>query len=195
MARTGTIARKTAETDITVEVALDGRGAAVIETTIPFFNHMLTSLARHSLIDMAIAARGDTDVDHHHLVEDVGICLGDALREALGQKEKIKRYGSAFVPMDESLSHVSVDLSGRPYLVYNTGLDDKKAGNFELLQLREFFKAFSDRGGITLHINAVYGKNPHHIAESIFKALARALGEAVSIDNRIAGVMSTKGNL
>ena len=195
MARTGKIARKTAETDILVEMDLDGTGAGTVETTIPFFNHMLASVVKHSLIDMTIKARGDTEVDDHHLVEDVGICVGEAIKQALGSKEGIRRYGSAFVPMDESLSQVAIDLSGRPCLIYNVNLDNKKIGDFDLIQLREFFKALSDQGGITLHINAIYGRNPHHIAESVFKAFARALGEAVSIDTRIAGVMSTKGNL
>ncbi len=195
MKRIGTITRTTAETDIFAEITLDGTGRGSVETTIPFFNHMLTSIMRHSLMDMKIEARGDTDVDDHHTVEDVGICLGEALKEALGTKEGIGRYGCAFVPMDESLSHVSIDLSGRPCLVYNVDLDNKKVGDFELLQLREFFKALSDHGGITLHMNVIYGRNPHHIAESLCKAFARALAEAVSIDARIAGVMSTKGNL
>ena len=151
MKRIGRITRKTSETDIAVEITLDGSGSGSIETTIPFFNHMLASMMRHSLTDIRIEACGDTDVDDHHLVEDVGICLGEALKEALGTKEGIGRYGCAFVPMDESLSHVSIDLSGRPYLVYNVNLDNKKIGDFELLQFREFFKAFSDHGGITLH--------------------------------------------
>ncbi|MCK9273773.1 MAG: imidazoleglycerol-phosphate dehydratase HisB [Syntrophales bacterium] len=195
MARTAKVERETTETQIMVELVLDGTGTGNIETSIPFFDHMLGNLGRHSLINMTIKGSGDTDVDDHHLVEDTGICIGQAIKKALGTKECIRRYGSAFVPMDESLCHVSVDLSGRPYMVYNAVLDDKEVGGFELVHLREFFKALSDHGGITLHINVIYGRNPHHIAESIFKALARALGEAISIDDRIAGVMSTKGNL
>lgn len=195
MARTAVITRKTAETDIMVELNLDGEGAGTIDTSLPFLDHMLVLMARHSLIDLSVTGRGDTPVDDHHLVEDIGLCLGEALKKALGDKRGIGRYGTAFIPMDESLGHVSIDLSGRPYLVYNVDFEHEKVKEFDLLQLREFFKALADQGGITLHINAIYGRNPHHIAEALFKSFARALGSAVSIDSRIKGVLSTKGSL
>lgn len=195
MARTAVITRKTAETDIVVEINLDGEGAGTIDTSLPFLDHMLVIMARHSLIDLSVTGRGDTPVDDHHLVEDIGLCLGEALKMALGDKAGIGRYGTAFIPMDESLGHVSIDLSGRPCLVYNVDFEHEKIKDFDLLQLREFFKALADQGGITLHINAIYGRNPHHIAEALFKSFARALGSAVSIDSRIKGVLSTKGSL
>ncbi len=195
MARTAKVERKTTETDIVVEIGLDGEGRGIIDTTIPFLDHMLTLAARHSLIDMTVKGSGDTSVDDHHLVEDVGLCLGEAIRKALGDKSGVGRYGTAFVPMDESLGHVSIDLSGRPCLEYNVDYKQDKIKDFELLQLKEFFKAFADQGGMTLHVNGIYGKNPHHIAESLFKAFGRSLREAVSIDSRVSGVLSTKGVL
>ncbi|HET57783.1 MAG TPA: imidazoleglycerol-phosphate dehydratase HisB [Deltaproteobacteria bacterium] len=195
MARNAEIKRKTTETDITVAVDLDGEGKSAIDTSLPFFDHMLTLLARHSLIDCSVTGRGDTDVDDHHLVEDIGLCLGEALEKSLGDKSGIGRYGTAFIPMDESLCHVSVDFSGRPSLVYNVRFEHEKIKNFELLHLEEFFKALADKAGITLHINSIYGKNPHHIAEAMFKAFARALRAAVSIDSRVSGVPSSKGVL
>ncbi len=195
MARTAEVQRKTTETDIFVKIDLDGEGKSEVDTTLPFLDHMLVLLAGHSLVDMSIKGRGDTDVDDHHLVEDLGLCLGEAFKKALGDKKGIKRYGTAFIPMDESLSHVSIDLSGRPFLVYNVTYEREKVKNFELLQLREFFRAFADRSGMTLHINTIYGSNSHHSAESVFKAVARALREAVAIDDRVSGVLSTKGVL
>ncbi|MCK9230252.1 MAG: imidazoleglycerol-phosphate dehydratase HisB [Syntrophales bacterium] len=195
MERIAVVARNTTETDVSVEINLDGEGAAVIDTTLPFLDHMLVLLARHSLIDISVTGRGDTPVDDHHLVEDIGLCLGEALKTALGDKTGIGRYGTAFIPMDESLGHVSIDLSGRPCLVYNVEFEHEKIKDFDLLHVREFFKALADEGGITLHINAIYGRNPHHIAEALFKSFARALGVAVSIDSRIKGVLSTKGSL
>ncbi|MGD0274929.1 MAG: imidazoleglycerol-phosphate dehydratase HisB [Syntrophales bacterium] len=193
--RRATIKRKTTETDITVVICLDGRGKGQIDTTIPFLDHMLTLLSRHSLLDLAIKGKGDTEVDDHHLVEDLGICLGDALREALGDKEGINRYGDALVPMDECLCSSAVDFSGRPCLIYNVVFRGKRSGDFDFDLLKEFFKALCDHTGMTLHLNLLYGKNKHHMAEAVFKAFARALRKAVTVDERIRGVLSTKGRL
>jgi imidazoleglycerol-phosphate dehydratase len=193
--RKGTILRKTAETDISVTVCLDGKGEGSIDTSIPFFDHMLNLFARHGLTDLTIQGRGDTSVDDHHLVEDVGICLGQAVRKALGERAGIGRYGSAWVPMDESLCSVTMDISGRPYLVWNALLGSCRIGGFDPSLLKEFFKAFSDHSGITLHVNLIYGTNGHHMAEAIFKAFAQAFRRAVVIDERIQGVLSTKGSL
>ena len=193
--RTGTITRKTSETDIAVTIEMDGSGKADVETPIPFLNHMLNLFARHGLFDLSIRGQGDTAVDDHHLVEDLGICLGRAVKEALGEKEGIERYGSATVPMDESLASVVMDLSGRPYLVYRVDFGEQRIGDFDPALLREFFKSFTDHSGITLHINLFYGKNNHHVAEAIFKASARALRKAASRHERINGIMSTKGIL
>ncbi len=195
MARKGKASRKTKETDVNIEVNIDGDGKAEISTTIPFLDHMLELLARHGFMDCAIRGEGDTSVDYHHLVEDIGISLGTALKEALGDKEGIRRYGTATVPMDESLCRVSMDISGRPYLVFNADFDGKKIRDFDPTLFFDFFKSLSDCMGITLHINVIYGNNPHHIVESIFKAFARALDVATSFDGRIKGVMSTKGSL
>lgn len=156
---------------------------------------MLKLFARHGLLEMSIQSRGDTLIDDHHLVEDVGITLGQAVRKALGERKGIARYGSAEVPMDESLASVAMDLSGRPYLIWNAKLGEQRIGDFDPALLREFFKSFSDHSGITLHVNLIYGTNGHHMAEAIFKAFARAFREAVAIDGRIEGVLSTKGSL
>lgn len=193
--RTGNITRKTTETDIAVTIGIDGSGKADVDTTIPFLDHMLNLFARHGLFDLSVRGRGDTAVDDHHLVEDLGICLGRAVKEALGKKEGIERYGAATVPMDESLASVVMDLSGRPYLVYHVKFGEKRIGDFDPALLREFFKSFSDHSGITLHINLIYGKNDHHIAEALFKASARALRKASSRHDRIKGIMSTKGTI
>ena len=195
MGRSAKIERKTTETDVSVVLDLDGQGQGNIETTIPFLDHMLVLLARHGLFDLQVKSAGDTEVDDHHLAEDLGICLGEAFRKALGNKEGIARYGDATVPMDECLCSVTVDLSGRPYLVYHAEFETMKIGNFDPALLREFFKAFSDHSGMNLHINLLYGMNSHHMAEAIFKALARALNKAVKIDNEVRGVLSTKGVL
>ncbi|MCX5851712.1 MAG: imidazoleglycerol-phosphate dehydratase HisB [Deltaproteobacteria bacterium] len=195
MARKGSVTRKTRETDVRAEIIMEGRGRGAISTTIPFLDHMLTLLARHGFMDITVRATGDTEVDYHHLVEDVGITLGKALQKALGDKVGMSRYGSASVPMDESLAEVSIDVSGRPYLVWNADFNGKKIRDFDPQLFREFFKALADHGGITLHINVLYGKNPHHMIESIFKAFARALHTATSIDDRIKDVLSTKGSL
>ena len=195
MARTAIIERKTTETEVSVEINLDGQGEGSIATTIPFLDHMLSLLTKHGPFDLTVRSKGDTDVDDHHLAEDLGICLGSAVKDALGKKEGLARYGEAMVPMDECLCNVALDISGRPYLIYNADLGAKKIGKFDPALLKEFFKAFSDHSGVTLHINLLYGKNNHHMAEAIFKALARALKKAVTIDGGIKGVLSTKGVL
>jgi imidazoleglycerol-phosphate dehydratase len=193
--RKAVIQRKTAETEISVAIDLDGKGEGRIDTSIPFLDHMLSLFSRHGLVDLDIQGRGDTTVDDHHLVEDMGICLGQAVRKALGERKGISRYGSAVVPMDESLCDVAMDLSGRPYLVWRAELGEQKIGEFDPTLLREFFKSFSDHSGIALHINLRYGTNHHHMAEAIFKAFARALRKAAEADSRIDGVLSTKGSL
>lgn len=194
--RQASVQRSTSETDISVEIDLDGGGQAVVETSIPFFDHMLTLFSRHGLFNLTVKGRGDTEIDDHHLVEDMGICLGKVVKDAMGDKTGMVRYGSATIPMDETLCAVTLDVSGRPYLVYHVAFSaGARAGEFDLQLVREFFKAFSDHSGITLHINLFYGENNHHIAEAVFKAFARALSMAVSIDSRIQGVLSTKGCL
>ncbi|WP_093881758.1 imidazoleglycerol-phosphate dehydratase HisB [Syntrophus gentianae] len=196
MMRQAKVQRRTSETDISVEINLDGSGQAIIDTSIPFFDHMLTLFARHGLFDLTIKGRGDTEIDDHHLVEDMGICLGEAVKEAMGDKAGMTRYGTATIPMDETLCAVNLDVSGRPYLIYHVDFSaGARAGGFDLQLVREFFKSFSDHSGITLHINLFYGENNHHISEAIFKAFARALGMAVTTDSRISGVLSTKGCL
>ncbi|TRZ76407.1 MAG: imidazoleglycerol-phosphate dehydratase HisB [Deltaproteobacteria bacterium] len=195
MARKAEIYRKTTETEVSMELGLDGTGEGKISTTVAFMDHMLSLFARHGLVDLIIKSHGDTQVDDHHLVEDIGICLGDAVKKALGDKKGIQRYGSAMIPMDESLCSLVMDISGRPYLIYNVEFKSKKSDKFDYSLLREFFKSFSDHSGITLHINLLYGKNNHHIAEAIFKALALALRKAVTIHGRIEGILSTKGSL
>jgi imidazoleglycerol-phosphate dehydratase len=195
MARKAEIYRKTTETEVSMELDLNGTGQGKISTTVAFMDHMLSLFARHGLVDLTIKSKGDTQVDDHHLVEDIGICLGDAVKKALGDKKGIQRYGSAMIPMDESLCSLAMDISGRPYLIYNVEFKSKKSDKFDYALLREFFKSFSDRSGITLHINLLYGRNSHHIAEAIFKALALALRKAVTIHGRIEGILSTKGSL
>jgi imidazoleglycerol-phosphate dehydratase len=195
MARKAEIYRKTKETEVSMELDLDGTGQGKISTTVAFMDHMLNLFARHGLMDLIIKSHGDTQVDDHHLVEDIGICLGDAVKKALGDKKGIQRYGSAMIPMDESLCSLVMDISGRPYLIFNVELKSKKSDKFDYSLLREFFKSFSDHSGITLHVNLLYGRNNHHIAEAIFKALALALRKAVTIHGRIEGILSTKGSL
>lgn len=195
MERIAEVSRRTKETDIFARINLDGAGLSQIEMPVPFLGHMLTLLARHGFFNLDIKCLGDTEIDDHHLVEDLGITLGKALNQALGNREGIKRYGFACAPMDESLSLVSLDLSGRPYLVYGVKFPEGRIGSFDPSLLREFFKSFTDHSGTTLHISLLDGTNSHHIAESIFKALAQALRDGVTIDRRIAGVLSTKGSL
>jgi imidazoleglycerol-phosphate dehydratase len=193
--RQARVERKTKETQIVLQLNLDGTGAAKVETTIPFFNHMLEAWSKHGLMDLAVDARGDTDVDLHHTVEDVGICLGKALKEALGDKRGIVRYGASYLPMDEALLHASVDISGRPYLVFNVPLQRTRISNFDLDLLKDFFRAIAFNAEITLHVTMHYGENLHHIAEATFKAVGRALAEATRLNPRITGIPSTKGTL
>ncbi|SFQ96642.1 imidazoleglycerol-phosphate dehydratase HisB [Poseidonocella sedimentorum] len=190
------IARQTAETNITVEINLDGSGTYDNQTGVGFFDHMLDQLSRHALIDMTIRAEGDLHIDDHHTVEDTGIALGQALTEALGDKRGIRRYGACLLPMDDALVRAALDLSGRPYLVWNVALPTQKIGTFDCELVREFFQALSTHGGITLHVDQLHGLNSHHIAEAAFKAVARALRDAVETDPRKAdAIPSTKGAL
>ncbi len=195
MSRTATVERITRETQIKLSVGIDGTGTAKVCTSVPFLDHMLDLFARHGLFDLTVEAKGDVDIDFHHTVEDIGIVLGSALKEALGAKQGIRRYGQASVPMDETLASVAVDLSGRPYLVYNVRLPKVKIGEFDVELAKEFFQALVNNLGANVHINVMYGDNVHHILEACFKALARALDMATQLDPRIEGVMSTKGKL
>ena len=193
--RTAVIERNTTESQIRIALTLDGTGNRKISTTIPFLDHMLDLMAKHGFFDLRIDAVGDTHIDDHHTVEDVGIVLGEALKQALGKKEGVRRFGTAWVPLDETLAQVTVDLSGRPYLVYNVKLPHRRIKGFDLYLFEDFFQALSTHAGMNLHINVPYGRNPHHIMESIFKAMAKALDQAVSLDPRVSGVLSTKGSL
>ncbi len=194
--RKAAIARKTKETALEVRVDLDGTGHANISTGVGFFDHMLEQVARHSLIDIDVAAQGDLHIDQHHTVEDTGIALGQAIRQALGDARGIIRFGEALQPMDETLTRVAIDLSGRPYLVFKTTFSRQKIGEFDTELVREFFQALATNAGMNLHVETLYGENNHHIAESAFKGLARALRSAVAIDPRRAHeIPSTKGSL
>lgn len=193
--RQARIERKTRETEVLLQLNLDGSGASKVETTIPFFNHMLEAWAKHGLMDLSVDARGDTEVDLHHTVEDVGICLGKAFKEALGGKQGIVRYGLASVPMDEALVSSAVDISGRPFLVFNVPLMRTRVANFDLDLLKDFFRAFAFNAEVTVHVNLHYGENLHHISEAVFKAVGRAFAEATRLNPRIEGVLSTKGDL
>jgi len=195
--RKAKIDRRTKETKILVELNLDGEGNSEINTPIPFLDHMLELMAKFSCIDLKVRASGDIRIDKHHTTEDMGICLGQAIRKALGRKEKIFRYGFSLVPMDEALSEISLDLSNRPYLAFNVKFrkENKETGEFNFELIEDFFRALSTNAGITLHVNLKYGKNNHHIAESIFKGLGIALGEAVKINPKVKGIPSTKGRL
>lgn len=195
MSRTATIRRETGETQIELTLNLDGTGTSTIQTGVGFFDHMLTLLAKHSLIDLTIRAQGDLHVDAHHTVEDVGICLGKALAQALGNKAGIRRYGSATLPMDETLVTAAVDLSGRPFTVWNAELPAELLGTFTAGLAEEFWRAVAANGLFNLHVLCHYGRNTHHIIEAIFKAAARALRQAVEPDGRMSGVPSTKGAL
>jgi imidazoleglycerol-phosphate dehydratase len=187
--------RKTKETDITLSLNLDGAGTTSVGTGVGFLDHMLDLLGKHALFDLDIQATGDTHVDAHHTVEDVGICLGRALSGALGDKSGIRRFASASVPMDEALAQVSLDISGRPHLEFRVEFPTEKTGEFDAQLAEEFLRAFAVNGGLTLHVTAPYGKNTHHVAEAVFKAVARALREAVDVDPRVQGIPSTKGTL
>ncbi len=193
--RIGEVARKTRETDVRVRLVLDGSGSWESDTGVPFFDHMLSHVAAHGLFDLQVTCRGDTEVDDHHSVEDVGIALGQALKEALGNKAGIQRYGSQMMPMDEALVLVAVDCSGRPFLVYDVALDNPKVGNWDTELVPEFLQALAVHAGLTLHVKLIHGRNTHHIIEAIFKGLGRALGQAVARDPRRSSIPSTKGVL
>jgi imidazoleglycerol-phosphate dehydratase len=196
MARSAKVTRNTKETRITVSLNLDGNGEARLETGLPFLEHMLDQVARHGLIDLEITAKGDLHIDAHHTVEDIGIALGQAFAQAAGDKQGIRRYGHAYVPLDEALSRVVVDLSGRPGLEYRVEYPRARVGEFDIDLIREFFQGFVNHALVTLHIDALSGKNAHHIAETVFKAFGRALRMALEADPRMAGVIpSTKGTL
>ncbi len=195
MGRKSKIERKTKETMISVELELDGGGRAEIETGMPFFNHMLESFTRHGLFDIRIKAKGDVEVDYHHTVEDVGLALGQAFKESLGDKQGIRRFGEASCPLDETLAKVVVDISGRPYLSYNVKIRPGRVGDFDTDLPHEFFAAFANQLGMNLHMDVIRGENPHHIIEACFKSFARAMDLATQLDPRIQGVLSTKGSL
>jgi len=195
MSRKAKVERKTKETAIVVELELDGKGTAEIQTGMPFFNHMVEIFARHGLFDLSVKAQGDIEVDYHHTVEDVGLALGQAFKQGLGDKQGLCRFGEAFVPLDETLTRVVVDLSGRPYLSYNVKIRPGRVGDFDTDLPHEFFQAFANQLGMNLHIDVIRGENPHHIIESCFKAFARAMEKATRLDPRIQGVLSTKGSL
>lgn len=195
MNRKATIQRSTAETDIELAIDLDGSGDNQVATGIPFFDHMLTLWSRHSLIDLRVNARGDLDVDYHHTVEDTGLVLGQALRQSLADKAGICRYGSAYLPMDETLARVALDISGRPLLVFRAPEQVAPIRDFPFQLVEEFFRALSSSAGLTLHCQIIYGRDSHHMAEAIFKGMGHALRQAVSLDPRIEGVLSTKGVL
>ena len=193
--RWATVDRSTSETAIRVELGLDGTGERRIATPVPFVDHMLDAFARHGLFDLVLEAKGDTHIDDHHTVEDIGMVLGSAIREALGDKAGIRRFGWATVPLDETLAEVVVDLSGRPFLVYNVTLSHREVKGFDLGLFEDFFQALATQGGLNLHVNVRYGRNPHHMIEAVFKAFAKAMDQATRQDDRVVGVPSTKGVL
>jgi imidazoleglycerol-phosphate dehydratase len=193
--RTATVERRTKETDIRVELGIDGTGRATVETGIPFLDHMLELFAKHGFFDLAVRARGDLAVDYHHTVEDVGLTLGQALRRALGDKAGIRRFGEATVPLDEALVTTVVDLSGRPFLVYDVRIAQAKIGHFDVELIHDFLLALANEAAMNLHVRMASGRNPHHVVEATFKALARALDAATQRDPRVQGVLSTKGTL
>jgi len=193
--RVATVARKTKETDIRLELHLDGDGRSAVKTGIPFVDHMLELFARHGLFDLTVQARGDLEVDYHHTVEDVGLVLGQALREALADKAGIRRFGEATVPLDEALVQTVVDLSGRPFLAYEVRIKQAKIGSFDVELVHDFLLALVNQAGMNLHVRMLSGRNPHHIVEATFKGLARALDVATQRDPRVRGVLSTKGTL
>jgi imidazoleglycerol-phosphate dehydratase len=194
--RQATIERKTRETEITAAVDLDGTGRYDVSTGIGFLDHMLEQLSRHSLIDLTLRAKGDLHIDHHHTTEDTGIVIGQAVAKALGERKGIQRYGSALIPMDETLTRVALDVSNRPYLIWKVAFTRQKLGEFDTELFKEWFQAFAQHAGVTLHIENLYGENSHHIVESCYKGLARSLRHAIEIDPRQAGaVPSTKGKL
>ena len=193
--RWAAVDRSTSETAIRAELGLDGTGDRRIATPVPFVDHMLDAFARHGLFDLVLEAKGDTHIDDHHTVEDIGMVLGSAFREALGDKAGIRRFGWATVPLDETLAEVVVDLSGRPFLVYNVTLSHREVKGFDLGLFEDFFQALATQGGLNLHVNVRYGRNPHHMIEAVFKAFAKAMDQATRQDDRVVGVLSTKGVL
>jgi len=193
--RTAAVSRGTSETDIRVTLNVDGRGTYEVETGVPFLNHMLEIFARHGFFDLTVRARGDVEVDDHHTVEDVGLCLGQGFREALGDKAGIRRFGEATVPLDEALVTTVVDLSGRPFFVYDVRIEQAKIGRFDVELIHDFLLAFTNQAALNLHVRMASGRNPHHVVEAIFKSLARALDLATQRDPRLSGVLSTKGSL
>jgi imidazoleglycerol-phosphate dehydratase len=194
-ARKATLRRKTKETDVEIDLNLDGEGSYAVETGVPFFDHMLESFAKHGLFDLRIRAKGDLAVDTHHTVEDVGIALGQAVRQALGDAEGIRRYGTQVLPMAEAKVEVSLDVSNRAYMVYNVKLANDRIGSFDVSLTEDFLYAFSQNAGIDLHVDLRYGKSPHHVVEAVFKGLARALRVAVERDPRVKGLPTVKGSL
>ncbi len=195
MARIGEVTRTTKETDIQISINLDGKGNSEISTGIGFFDHMLTGFARHGLFDLTVKVTGDLEVDCHHTIEDTGIALGEAIKKALGDKVSIKRYGSFLLPMDEALVMCAIDLSGRPYLMYDAKFKAERVGGFDTEMAKEFFYAISYSAGMNLHIKEMYGENAHHVIEAMFKGFSKALCEACTIDERVEGILSTKGAL
>ena len=195
MERTAVVKRKTSETEIEMDLNLDGEGKYDVSTNVPFLDHMLTQIAKHGLFDLKIKAKGDVEIDFHHTVEDVGIVLGKDFKKALKDKKGIRRFGFAYTPLDEALALVVVDIAGRPYFVYDVDLPKEKVGEFDVELVEEFFQAFANNCGATLHVRLISGNNLHHIVEAIFKAFARAMDQGTSIDNRIKDIPSTKGAL
>jgi imidazoleglycerol-phosphate dehydratase len=195
MPRSATIDRKTKETDIHLTLVLDGAGESRIATPVPFLDHMLTHVSKHGFFDLSVKAGGDVEIDAHHTVEDLGICLGEAFKKALGDKAGIRRFGRGTMPMHEALASVIIDFSGRPFLVFNVDMPKAKVGEFDTELVEEFFVAFCNHAGANVHVNLAYGDNLHHIIEAIFKSFGRALDEATAIDPRVEGVLSTKGKL
>jgi imidazoleglycerol-phosphate dehydratase len=193
--RSARVTRVTKETDVKLELTVEGKGKSTISTGIPFVDHMLTLMAAHGLFDLSLDAKGDTEIDDHHTVEDIGIVLGEGFNKALGDRKGIRRYGRGLIPMDEALASVVLDFSNRPFLVYHVTLKRAMTGRFDAQLIEEFFRAFVNRSGATLHINVMYGENTHHVIEAVFKAFGQALDEATMLDSRITEVRSTKGIL
>ena len=193
--RSAKVTRTTKETDITLELTIEGTGKGTISTGIPFLDHMLNLTMAHGLFDLKLSAKGDIDVDGHHTVEDIGIVLGEAFNKALGDRKGIRRYGRGVVPMDEALASVVIDFSNRPFLIYHVDFKRQSTGDFDVELVQEFFRAFANNSGATVHINLMYGENTHHIIEAVYKAFGQALDEATALDERISGVRSTKGAL
>lgn len=193
--RKATVERQTKETDISAQLEIDGAGVYDIQTPFPFLNHMLSAFSKHGFFDLKMTAKGDVEIDDHHTVEDIGIVMGEVLAKAWGDKRGVRRFGDAAIPLDEALAQVTVDLSGRPYLVYQVQMPRKKIKEFDTEMIEHFFRSLVDQSKINLHINLMYGKDPHHIFEAIFKGFGRALDQATQIDSRVKGVASTKGKL